>query len=87
MIGDDGRIKVLDFGLAKAVVEDGNRAGELPTQSVTRAGLSVGIPAYMSPEQAQCEHVDTRSDIFSLGIVFYAMLTGRRPFDGGNAAP
>ena len=86
MMGDDGRIKVLDCGLAKAAVEDGSHAGELPTRSATRTGLTVGTPAYMSPEQAQGEHVDTRSDIFSLGVVFYEMLTGRRPFDGGNSA-
>ena len=86
MIGDDGRVKVLDFGLAKA---DGRRReprrrARRP-QSATRAGHTVGTPAYMSPEQAQGERVDTRSDIFSLGIVFYEMLTGRRPFEGGNA--
>jgi len=74
MMGDDGRIKVLDFGLAKAMVGGGSRAGELPTQAATRAGLTVGTPAYMSPEQAQGEHVDPRSDIFSLGIIFYEML-------------
>ena len=86
MVSDDGRIKVLDFGLAKAVVEDGSRARRAPDAVGYPAGLIVGTPAYMSPEQAQGEHVDTRSDIFSLGIVFYEMLTGRRPFDGGNAA-
>ena len=86
MIGDDGRIKVLDFGLAKAMVVDESRVAELPTQPATQAGHTVGTPAYMSPEQAQGEHVDTRSDIFSLGIVFYEMLTGRRPFDGTNPA-
>ena len=86
MISDAGRMKVLDFGLAKAMVGDGSRHSALPTQTATQAGHTVGTPAYMSPEQAQGGPVDTRSDIFSLGIVFYEMLTGRRPFEGSNAA-
>ena len=86
MIGADGRVKVLDFGLAKGLAGQGHPAGEFPTRSETQAGHTVGTPAYMSPEQAQGERVDARSDIFSLGIVFYEMLTGRRPFEGSNPA-
>ncbi|HUE85852.1 MAG TPA: protein kinase [Vicinamibacterales bacterium] len=86
MIGGDGRVKVLDFGLAKGLPGEGHRGGGLPTRSATQAGHTVGTPAYMSPEQAQGERVDARSDIFSLGIVFYEMLTGRRPFEGSNPA-
>jgi serine/threonine protein kinase len=86
MVSDDGRVKVLDFGLAKAASEFSDRDGTLATRSTTREGHLVGTPAYMSPEQAEGRNVDPRSDIFSLGAVFYEMLTGQRPFDGGTAA-
>ena len=87
MVSEDGRVKVLDFGLAKAMLEFSTRgAGEFPTRSVTQEGHIVGTPAYMSPEQAEGKTVDARSDIFSLGVVFYEMLTGERPFGGGNTA-
>ncbi len=77
-------MKVLDFGLAKPT---GGLAGtfgtsELPTEAKTEQGVIVGTVSYMSAEQAQGKVVDARSDIFSLGIVFYEMLTGRRPFQG-----
>jgi eukaryotic-like serine/threonine-protein kinase len=83
MIGDDGRLKVLDFGLAK-LKEDQLAAGAtvLPTQSVTGEGRILGTIAYMSPEQAEGKPIDHRSDIFSLGIVLYEMTTGERPFKG-----
>ncbi len=85
MMGDDGRIRVLDFGLAKpaggfAVESEG------PTAAKTNEGAIVGTVNYMSPEQAQGQPVDTRSDIFSLGIIFYEMIAGRRPFGGDNPA-
>jgi serine/threonine protein kinase len=85
MVSEDGRVKVLDFGLAKAMLELSNR-GEFPTRSATQEGRLVGTPGYMSPEQAEGKTVDARSDIFSLGIMFYEMLTGERPFAGGTAA-
>ena len=85
MVSEDGRVKVLDFGLAKAESRIGSRRA-LPTRSATQEGRVVGTPAYMSPEQAEGKTVDARSDIFSLGIVFYEMLTGERPFSGDTAA-
>jgi serine/threonine-protein kinase len=65
----DGILKILDFGVAR-----------LASSSMTAAGFIVGTPDYMSPEQARGENIDARSDIFSLGGVFYFMVTGRKPF-------
>ena len=81
---DEGRVKVLDFGLAKVQFDVWNREDTLATRSATEEGHIVGTPAYMSPEQAEGKTVDARSDIFSLGIVFYEMLTGERPFGGDS---
>jgi serine/threonine-protein kinase len=85
----DGTAKVLDFGLAKSLEEpvvDDSRS--LPTLALdeTAAGLILGTPAYMSPEQARGEALDRRTDIWSFGCVLYEMLTGRRCF-GGDTAP
>ena len=80
VINKDGRAKVLDFGLAKLVERSG--ADVTISGMVTRPGVIVGTVAYMSPEQAQGQAVDARSDIFSLGAVLYEMLAGRRPFSG-----
>ena len=85
MVADDGRVKVLDFGLAKAQLDVWHRDGTRTLRSATEDGHVVGTPAYMSPEQAEGKKVDARSDIFSLGIVFYEMLTGQRPFVGDSA--
>ncbi|MDQ6799310.1 MAG: protein kinase [Acidobacteriota bacterium] len=68
--------KVLDFGIAKQLVS----TTDSPT--LTQAGLIVGTPYYMSPEQALGRPVDARSDLFSLGVVLYEALAGRRPFEG-----
>ncbi|WP_439622034.1 protein kinase domain-containing protein [Gemmata sp.] len=76
--GPSRHVKVLDFGLARAGA-DGD-----PADAVTAPGAIIGTPAYMSPEQATGEPVDARSDLFSLGVVLYQMLTGRQPFTGKN---
>lgn len=74
----DGRIKILDFGLAKLF--DSGGAVETTRTALTEPGLVVGTVGYLSPEQARGEAVDARSDVFSFGILLYEMLTGRRPF-------
>jgi len=84
-----GQAKVLDFGLAKVRAEGG--AGEraevtLSDPNLTSPGTTVGTIAYMSPEQARGQEVDTRADIFSLGVVLYEMATGRQAFGGSSTA-
>jgi eukaryotic-like serine/threonine-protein kinase len=89
-ITPDDEIKVLDFGLAKAMESEPDAASiaNSPTLSrlATQAGIILGTAAYMSPEQAKGSPADQRSDIFSFGVVLFEMLTGRRPFQGETAA-
>ena len=83
MVTDDGRVKVLDFGLAQTEAPLQTAPdSESPTALKTRAGVLLGTLHYMSPEQVEGKTLDARSDTFSLGIVFYEMLCGRRPFEG-----
>jgi serine/threonine-protein kinase len=83
MIGEDGAAKILDFGLAKRRAGSSARGAET-TSLETEAGTLLGTPSYMSPEQARGEAIDARSDVFSLGVMLYEMLTGRRPFVGAT---
>ena len=84
----DGEVKVLDFGLAKLAdpAHGTVEASALTSPGMTRAGLVVGTPAYMSPEQARGQKVDSRSDLWSFGCVCYEMLAGQRAFDGETAS-
>src|SRR3990172_3572461 len=87
MLSDEGRLKILDFGLAKLKPEAGvSGISEQPTNARTEEGRIVGTVVYMSPEQAEGKALDSRSDIFSLGIVLYEMATGERPFQGETTA-
>jgi hypothetical protein len=81
--------KVLDFGVAKLVVDDrGDEIARSPEAStvLTAAGMIVGTPAYMAPEQFQAAPADARTDVFSLGVIAYEMLTGELPFGRGSLA-
>lgn len=75
MVDANGRVTVMDFGIARS----------METTGMTQTGSLVGTPEYMSPEQAKGEEVDARSDIFTLGIIFYELLTGKTPFYADSA--
>jgi len=72
MINREGNVRIMDFGIARSI----------KTKGLTGAGVMIGTPEYMSPEQAEAKAVDHRSDIYSLGIVLYEMVTGLLPFEG-----
>ena len=83
---DDGRVKVLDFGLAKDVRADRSSDATQTFAGQTAMGVVMGTPAYMSPEQVAGRVLDHRTDIFSLGVILYEMASGRRPFEGASSA-
>jgi len=92
IVSTQGRVKILDFGLAKVIGEE-SESGTLQTSEIetvsaqmTRHGKILGTPAYMSPEQARGQPVDARSDVFAFGITLYEMTTGRVPFRGRTVA-
>src|SRR4029077_10853084 len=76
MLRENDAVALIDFGLARSL--DGNTIS-------TQTGVLLGSPYYMSPEQALGEPLDARSDFYSLGVIYYEMLTGRKPFTGGTA--
>ncbi len=72
MIDKEGNVRIMDFGIARSLIKKG----------ITGTGLIIGTPEYMSPEQAEMKEVDQRSDIYSLGVILFEMVTGRVPFEG-----
>jgi len=85
MLRRDGLVKVLDFGLAKMSERPTPPGGKAKEWTETETGLLMGTTRYMSPEQARGLRLDGRTDLFSLGVVVYEMITGRPPFEGETA--
>jgi len=75
MIDKEGNARIMDFGIARSIKGKG----------ITGAGVMIGTPEYMSPEQVEGKEIDQRSDIYSLGVILYEMVTGRVPFEGDTA--
>jgi TolB-like protein/cytochrome c-type biogenesis protein CcmH/NrfG len=86
MVSHEGRVKVLDFGLAKDIRGSNLGDATMTSASHTQVGVVMGTPAYMSPEQTSGRPLDHRTDIFSLGVVLHEMATGKRPFEGTSSA-
>jgi TolB-like protein/Flp pilus assembly protein TadD len=86
MVSNDGRVKVLDFGLAKDVRAANLTDATMTSASQTQIGVVMGTPAYMSPEQTSGRPLDHRTDIFSMGVLLHEMATGTRPFEGQSSA-
>jgi len=84
MVSDSGQVRLLDFGIARRLPGATLRTTEA-TDRLTEPGV-VGTPAYMAPEALRGEELDASSDLYSLGVIFYEMLGGRRPFQGDTAA-
>ena len=88
LMDKDGHIKIIDFGLAKLLEPAENARSDSDIQTAirgqTQGGQLMGTVAYMSPEQARAQHVDQRSDLFSLGILLFELLTGKLPFQGAS---